>query len=320
MFIAPGELSLPIDGEALFGRDAPLVLEIGFGNGWFLVHLANSYPEYNILGAETSASSVHRAYRRLLRADLPSVKIFLGDAVFMSRYMIGESSLNRVYVNFPDPWPRRKHRAKRLLTSDFFRLMSSRLEPGGALELTTDHAEYFAFARDEAKKSRVFSETVSAAPEPMLQTRYAQKWLRQDKPIYHAVFSSTAEVEINVPNISVETMQHALLSGELDSVGMMPRGVTQVNGAYVVIMEHLHIASTDRDAGGHVFAVHVEEQGLKQDILIEAVPRKDGIFVGIRRFGSPMATRGVGEALRLVVEWLESEGLTIVDRWYHQPD
>jgi tRNA (guanine-N7-)-methyltransferase len=316
MFVVPGELRLPIDGDALFGRAAPLVLEIGFGNGWFLVHLGKEHPELNILGAETSASSVHRAYRRLLRADVPAVRIFKGDAVFMIRHLIAPGSLDKVYVNFPDPWPRRKHRSKRLLTAEFFRAVSNRLVPGGTVVLTTDHPEYFAFARKEAVASEVFEESIHEVPAPMLQTRYAQKWLRQKKPIFHGVFSCTTSLALSVPKLRDESMQHALLLGDLDTVGVMPTGVFKVRNAYVIMMEHLCLA----EGAGHVFAMHVEEEGLKQDILVEAVVRDNGVFVGVRRFGSPMATHGVGEALRIVVEWLQSRGLTVVDRWYNVPD
>lgn len=312
LFLKPGELKLPVDGEALFGRRAPLYFEIGFGNGWFLEQLGAANPDIDVVGAETSVSSVHRAYRRLRRAGLPNVRMFLGDAVFMTRHVLSPGSVSRVYVNFPDPWPRRKHRSKRLLTSNYFQLLSSRLEPGGCLELTTDHEGYFSFAREEAKSSGVFTEAVAHPSEPHLGTRYAKKWLRQDKRIHHAVFSCTAHLDEPVLNIQRDAMQHALLAGNLDDVGVMPKSVFRVDDMCVVFMEHLTLP----DGGGHVFAVHVEEAGLKQDILVEALPRDHGVFVGIRRFGSPMATTGVGEALRLVVEWLESRGLSVVDRWY----
>src|SRR5690606_3679290 len=232
------------------------------------------------------------------------------------RHMLAPASVSRVFVNFPDPWSRRKHQQKRLLTADFFRLLSNRLESGGCVELTTDHEEYFDFARREARASGVYSEAVATPSEPQLGTRYAKKWLLQDKRIHHAVFSCTTHVDEPVWQIQRDAMQHALLTGSLDKVGVMPDLVHRVDDVCVVLMEHLLLP----DGAGHVFAFHVEEAGLKQDILIEALPRDnvvvDGVFVGIRRFGSPMATTGVGEALRLVVEWLESRGLSVVDRWY----
>lgn len=322
LFLRPGELTLPMDGEALFGRKAPLYLEIGFGNGWFLEQLGTANPGVDVVGAETSVSSVHRAFRRLRRSGLSNVRMFTGDAVFMARHMLAPASVARVFVNFPDPWSRRKHQTKRLLTADFFRLLSGRLAPGGCIELTTDHEEYFEFARREARASEVFDETVATPSAHQLGTRYAKKWALQDKRIHHAVFSCTAHsahstlVDDTQPRIQLDAMQHALLTGSLGDIGVMPDVVHRVDDVCVVLMEHLLLP----EGGGHVFAFHVEEAGLKQDILIEAIPRDtaidDGVFVGVRRFASPMATTGVGEALRLVVEWLESRGLTVVDRWY----
>ncbi len=238
--------------------------------------------------------------------------MFKGDAVFLTRFVLRSGSIDTVYVNYPDPWPRRKHRGRRLLSADFLQLLADRLKPSGKVVLTTDHAEYFQFARDQAAKSTVFSELVATPPSQFLETRYAKKWRRQGKAIYHAVLTSRGHVADPVPDIGGNNMQHALLSGDLGTVGSMPPGVYRKQDAYVIVMNHL----LDEANEGMVFAVHVEEHGLKQDILIEAVPREHGIFVGVRRFGSPMATRGVGEALRIVVDWLESRGLEVRDRWY----
>lgn len=320
MFLVPGEVELPVGGS-LFGREAPLLFEVGFGNGWFLEHLGSRHPDFNVLGAETSTSSVHRAYRRLLKAGLENVRMFHGDAVFASRYLLAPNSLAGVYVNFPDPWPRRKHRAKRLLSSAYFELLHSRLGKDGFVALTTDHEGYFQYARGEAATSGLFDEEVAEPPEPMLATRYARKWLGQEKTIYHAQFhcrrsgsgDPASPVEYaDFASPSVNDMQHALLTGSLDQVGVMPHTVEKIGRAHVVIMEHLN----PRGESVHVFAGHIEEDGLKQDILIEALPRDNGIYVGVRRFGSPLATRGVAAAVHVVVEWLTTQGLELQQRWY----
>ena len=310
LFLTPSELDLPFDARAIRGQPAELLFEIGYGNGWFLEQLAASNPGAEVVGAETSISSAHRAWRRIRRSGLSNVRMFLGDAVFMTRRMLAPESVSRIYVNFPDPWPRRKHRAKRMLSEAFFRVASRRLVPGGCVELTTDHADYFAWARSQAVATGVFDEDVGTPPDVYLGTRYARKWLGQDKPIYHVRFTNTGRSGEAEPPLEIHAMQHALLSGDLASVGEMPHSVFKVGGAYVIVMDHLS------SGAAHVFAVHVEEEGLKQDILVEAIPRARGVYVGIRRFGSPMATTGVGEAVRVIVEWLQSQGLEVVERWY----
>lgn len=312
MFLVPGETALPIVPSDVFGSDGPLLLEVGFGNGWFLEHLSQIRPDANILGAEVSVSSVHRAYRRLLRVGATRVRLYPGDAKFLLTHALSPESVEAVFVNFPDPWPRRKHRGRRLLTSETLTLLASRLADRGRVELTTDHEGYFNYARAECRKTGLFEESIGVVPPAMLETRWAKKWVAADRRIFHVTFHATARAEVDTPDLLTNGMQHALLKGELDAVGRMTKQVHPVETGHVIVMEHL--LSPEHDS--HLFAIHVEESGLKQDILVEAVRRDDGIFVGVRRFGSPLATRGVGESVRIVVEWLETQGLTTVERWY----
>ena len=125
-----GDLTIPTEPAELFGRRAPTALEIGFGNGSFMEAVAAREPEWNWLGAELSRSSVGRAFRRLTRAGLSNVRIYAGDARFLVRQVLPAHCLDRVYVNFPDPWPRRRHRDNRLLEASFFHLLGSRLKAG----------------------------------------------------------------------------------------------------------------------------------------------------------------------------------------------
>ena len=317
MLLKPADFTLPTPPENLFGRAAPLVMEVGFGDGGFLAHLAAEHPEWNLLGAEVALGSVTRAFKRMRRQGAPNVRLYLGHARFLVRNVLPAGSLHRLYVNFPDPWPKKKHRPRRLLQASFFRLLSTRLEAGGALWFTTDHAEYFDFAREQAASTGLFEITPKPPPPATLETKYARKWQAQNIPIQHAVFTQRARAEDAFPP-TVETydaMHHALLDGALPPLDSFEKIVHRFDGGTVVVLEAYRAA----EAGALVFATRIEEEDLTQEILVEVRPARKGrsdYFVGVKPFGQPLGTRGTREAVGVVAGWLAARGMTLAQRFF----
>ena len=317
MLLDLAHLDFPSSSERLFGRDGPLVMEVGFGDGGFLAHLAKAHPAWNLLGAEVSTGSVTRAFKRMRRERITSVRLYLGHARFVVRNLMPRHSLHRVYVNFPDPWPKKRHHERRLLRASFFRLLSTRLTDGGALWFTTDHAEYFAFALDEARATGFFAVEQKPPPLPTLQTKYARKWRAQAIPIQHATFTKIADADdLFIPTVEThDAMHHALLAGRRPPIDTFETLVHRFEGGHVVVLEALSPAGAD----GLVFLTRIEEEDLTQDVLIEARPaRKDhaDVFVGITSFGRPLVTRGTKEAVHAVTQWLEQHGMQVVQRFF----
>lgn len=313
MLLDLSRLDLPTPPERLFGRDAPLVLEVGYGNGSFLTGLAAQHPAWNVLGAEVSLSSVTRAFKRVRQAGCRNVRLYKGSALFLLRDVVPLRSLHRVYVNFPDPWHKKAHRGRRILQAPFFRLLSTRLADGGSLWLTTDHEEYFFFAREEARATGLFDVTPGTPPAETLETRYARKWQSQQKSFYHAVFTKTGEApELFEPLIRRVPMQHARLAGPLPTLDGFEKEVHPFRAGHVILME----AYVDAGGDGLVFFVRAEEPDLAQDVLIEARPAREGVLVGVKTFGQPLVTDGIGEAVRVVAEWLAARGMTVTERYY----
>ena len=312
MLVSLSHLDFPTSAERLFGRTGPFVLEIGFGDGRFLAHLGQAHPAWNLLGAEVSPASVTRAFRRLRREGIATARLYRGHGRFLVRNVIPPRGLHRVYVNFPDPWPRKRHHKNRLLQTPFFRLLSTRLEDGGALLLTTDHAEYFHFALEQAQASGLFHLAEGPPPPAMLRTKYALKWQEQDRPIYHVAFTKTAEADDVFKPIERCPMQHALLEGDLNAVAPFEKLVHRFRGGTVVVLD----AYREMRGAGLLFQVIIEEEDLSQEVLIKAWPHEAGIYVGLQRFGHPLTTRGVREAVGAVTRWLEGQGLRRVKTWF----
>ena len=165
----------PLDWEALFGRHAPVELEIGFGNGDYLVAQASQYPEHHFVGIEVEWEGVQRALRRCARAGVSNVRLILGDARPVLRRAVAPQTLHRVYALFPCPWPKERHHKHRLFIQSFLQLVNSRLVVGGEAYLLTDHADYFEWVLSQLTDTG-FTAWARTVP-PMVNTKYERKWL-----------------------------------------------------------------------------------------------------------------------------------------------
>jgi tRNA (guanine-N7-)-methyltransferase len=131
-----------LDLDAVFGRRAPRIMEIGFGNGETLVTLARSHPERDYLGVDVYEPGIGRLLAALAEAGLGNVRVLRGDAVDVLRESIAPESLDAVLLLFPDPWPKKRHHKRRLVQPEFVALAATRLVPGGVFCLATDWQSY----------------------------------------------------------------------------------------------------------------------------------------------------------------------------------
>jgi tRNA (guanine-N7-)-methyltransferase len=128
--------------DAEFGRRAPRVMEIGFGDGQTLVSLAESHPGRDYLGVDVYEPGIGRALAAVAEKQLHNVRLLRGDAVEVLRERLAAASLDTVLLLFPDPWPKKRHHKRRLVQADFVELVASRLKPGGGFHLATDWRDY----------------------------------------------------------------------------------------------------------------------------------------------------------------------------------
>ncbi|HSW52896.1 MAG TPA: tRNA (guanosine(46)-N7)-methyltransferase TrmB [Sulfuricaulis sp.] len=136
------EGTAPLDWPAVFGRVAPVILEIGFGNGEALAAAAAAHPENNYLGIEVHRPGAGSLLRRIEAGTLSNVRVMLGDASEILAQRIPDASLTAVHLFFPDPWPKKRHHKRRLVQPDFAALVARKLEAGGYFHLATDWPAY----------------------------------------------------------------------------------------------------------------------------------------------------------------------------------
>jgi tRNA (guanine-N7-)-methyltransferase len=131
-----------IDFVQLFGRDAPVHLEIGFGNGEALAAMASRHPENDYVGIEVHRPGVGALLRRLESDGIANVRVISDDARAVLEQRIPDSGLSAVYLFFPDPWHKKRHHKRRLVQPEFVALLARKLKPGGLLHLATDWEDY----------------------------------------------------------------------------------------------------------------------------------------------------------------------------------
>lgn len=176
---------IPIPWGEVFGNHRKITVEIGFGSGEYLCALAQMFPDKNFVGFETSLTSIEKTLRRLEDLALSNVRVARADGRFVLRELFDDNSVERVVVNFPCPWPKKRHSKRRLTREDFAETLAAVLEQEGVFELATD-VEWFAREMiDTLNETLSFSLVeFTVNPDRLLKTRYERKWLAQGREIY----------------------------------------------------------------------------------------------------------------------------------------
>ncbi|MCW8841476.1 MAG: tRNA (guanosine(46)-N7)-methyltransferase TrmB [Gammaproteobacteria bacterium] len=128
--------------EAVFGRHAPRILEIGFGNGESLAEIAKNHPQNDYIGIEVHRPGVGQLLMRIEEMGLSNVRVMCGDAVDILEQQIPDESLDALYLFFPDPWHKKRHHKRRQVQPAWAQLVHRKLKTGGTLHMATDWQHY----------------------------------------------------------------------------------------------------------------------------------------------------------------------------------
>jgi tRNA (guanine-N7-)-methyltransferase len=149
--------SQPLEPEQIFGRRAPLMLEIGFGAGEALLAFAQAHPELNCLGVEVHKPGVGHLLLGAETAGLNNLRIVCHDAVEVLQQQLAPGSVQLIHIFFPDPWPKKRHHKRRLIQPEFVELLARVLAVGGTLRLATDWEHYAMHMREVIDASASFA-------------------------------------------------------------------------------------------------------------------------------------------------------------------
>ena len=185
------EIAPPINWQELFGNEHPVEIEIGCGKGRFLLETSRQHPEINYIGVERALKYVQHAKERLQKGGATGVFLIWSDAAYLVNSYIGDGTVDAYHVYFPDPWPKKRHRKRRLFRNEVWlrgltrTLNSSR----GRIHVATDYAEYFYEIHDCLTHTPPL---IHLPPDSLerthIPTSFEMKYRAAGRKIYRAVY------------------------------------------------------------------------------------------------------------------------------------
>lgn len=299
-------LPWPADWSAVFGRKAPLILEIGFGRGHFLFHLARTNPGCNIVGLEISNECLVGAERKLGRGEAPNARVVHARAETALHHLFVPASLQQVHINFPDPWFKTRHSRRRLMQRDTVDTLTSRLAHGGLLYLATDIVEYAemsaALLENTPGLSNLLPASWASAMPGRTITKYERTAQREGRACYYFAYRRNSRTAPDIPVQKELPMPHMVLTGVPDAADIQSR------------FAPLHLAEDEtvvrvlacfRDERALLFEVYAKEPTIDQHCAIMLTPRPDGdATLLLSPLGHPRPTAAIHRAVRLIGDWI----------------
>ena len=181
----------PLAFAQVFGRVAPVILEIGFGMGETTAAIAQAHPQYDFLALDVHAPGVGALLKQIDALALTNVRVMRHDAVEVVARMIPTASLAAVHVFFPDPWPKKRHHKRRLLQPAFVALLVERMKSGAYLHVATDWQEYAEYVLAVLKNNPLLENTaMDYAPRPAYrpQTKFETRGLNLGHGVWDVIF------------------------------------------------------------------------------------------------------------------------------------
>ena len=181
------------DWEAVFDNTNPLNLEIGFGVGNFLIEMAIREPDENFIGMDFYHKGIRKVITRIDRYQVPNIRIVYGDAREKLPILFNEAELSRIYINFPDPWPKKRHHKRRLIKPTFIKNLAAKLKPGGEVHIATDYEPYAIeilefFEAELLLTNKSGHRTFLTQKKGVPQTKYEKKFINSGEKIFYLEF------------------------------------------------------------------------------------------------------------------------------------
>ena len=166
-------------------------LDLGCGKGGFLLSIAAKYPSRLVIGADVMLGRLRKVSRKASRRNLLNVLLLRVNAWDLIGYQLPDHCIHRVHILCPDPWPKSRHRCKRLITSEFLGRLSTKIVPGGILHLSTDDSPYLSFMKDAITELGYYESNKEGLDDVKeLKTDFEIKFEKEKKAVKHLLYRS----------------------------------------------------------------------------------------------------------------------------------
>jgi tRNA (guanine-N7-)-methyltransferase len=326
-------LDQPQDWDALFGRKAPLIVEIGFGRGNHLIHLAQTYPDANVIGIEVSHPSLHKIRRKRRTAGLSNLIALYGSAPQILWFSVAPDTLSDVHINFPDPWPKEGHHNRRLFNPAFMDLLATRMKPGANLFAATDHPDYQPVVTACFEETEYFDSllptTFVTEDTTRFRTKYEMKALAegrtcqyykfvrnglpapdvyalpQELPMPHVVVRSPLTLDDIASRFEPASCHDDSAIGQSGNRQSANRQSANRPSAEI----HVRLMKLYRavDEPALLVETHITQEPQPQRVALKIRTREPGEYMlSLHELGFPRPTTGVHVAVRCLLGWLQS--------------
>lgn len=301
-------LPWPVNWHDLFGVERPLILEIGFGSGAFLLHLARQNPNANLVGLEISNQSLLRAERAITRERLPNIRVIHSRAETALGHLFTSNALSEVHINFPDPWFKRGHQHRRLIQRDTVDALVSRMQPGARLYLATDIREYAEMSARLLDNTPGLVNLLPAAwADEMpgrIVTKYEGRALAAGRPCHYFHYARNHLPAPPVPVVREAPMPHLVFAS--------PLSFDEMRAAWTPFKiaageTHIGVSQVYLGRSSLLFEIHVSEPTIEQHtgLLLTLHGRDNGEYtLAMGTLGHPRPTEGMQLAVRALGERL----------------
>lgn len=303
-------MSWSTDWDALFGRSAPLILEIGFGLGHFLGYLHKKHPDKNIVGIEINSFCLGKVERAIVRDNWNNVRVVFSRAETALNHLFEPQSLTEIHINFPDPWFKDRHSGRRLMQPDTLNAMISRLIPGGKLFLATDIIAYAEMSDEILSRSAGLTNLLDDAWVNEMQDRVVTKYERrareEGRECYYFAYQRNDQPVPSRPVIKELEMPHFVLQTpvSLDTIVEQFSQSEHATGD-----THVKLMQVYRGEKSLLFEAFVHEPTVDQLIALLYIRKEetdDQYTLKLSALGNPRPTAGVHFAVKLLGEWIIS--------------
>jgi len=281
---------LPFCWEEIFQCQGPLEVEIGFGNGEFLVRQALTFPEKNFVGLEVAWGSIRRALRVINQSKVKNVRLLQADSRMALAWFFASQSITKVYSLFPMPWPKKHHEKHRLFSHNFLKLLNNRLQMGGEVQIVTDYEPYFQWVKEQIPGTGFSVETQITFPK--FNTKYERKWQEKGQNKFFEINL----IKQNHIEVSLKS-EVALKTYNIDHFD--PEKFSPQNERGEVVVQFQEFIFDPKQQKGMV-RVTVVEDHLLQHFWIAIEREDDGWHIKVAPGCAVLSTVGVQRALDLV--------------------
>ena len=283
-------------------RIPDLSVEIGFGNGDFLVNLARSHPDRNFLGIELSGIAVEKLLKRIKKYHLKNVFCVRLDAYWAFWFLLADESVETIYLNYPDPWFKKRHHRRRLTRPENLYLFARRLKSGGEIRLRTDDRPFWKYSMEAAQKVgafEIFAETLSPG-EPL--TKYEAKWLSQGKTLYALTLKKiTHPRDIPHPEVKEVAEVFPIKIPHIEGLSRILQKTFKPREGLVIRTFNVWEKGEDR-----LLEILLSEEGYRQKFLVFIKKKSHGYQMDVSGFSEVLKTQGIRETLEFLAREVSS--------------